>query len=161
MTAALEEESEIDALARALSHDHVGTDAMLEEARVAFEQLERGNLSPEVFRRQIGEPLVALRDHLIEHFANEEELLEPIARERFPDLAGELASLKDAHEAICSLIVRLGSWAEADSMSDDAATIARARALFDELVRQHDQHGPAERAIFDRVIARVRTGERP
>ncbi|MFO0550916.1 MAG: hemerythrin domain-containing protein [Polyangiaceae bacterium] len=158
MSDAVEGESEIDALARALSHDHVGTEAMLEEARAAFEQLEHG-LSPEAFQRLISEPLVALRDHLTEHFANEEELLEPIVGERFPDLAGELASLKDAHESICALVVRLGSWAESDTIPHDAAEIARQRALFDELARQHDQHGPTERAIFDRVIARVRASD--
>jgi iron-sulfur cluster repair protein YtfE (RIC family) len=49
----------------------------------------------------------ALREELLEHFANEEEALFPFVREFLPEHAAAVDRLEAAHDGICGSIVRL------------------------------------------------------
>jgi hypothetical protein len=138
---------------RALQHDHVGTSAMLTEVSSVFDRWARGELESTATRELLSEGLVALRDHVLDHFAAEEEILAPLAPRSSAELRRAIEQLETEHAAICALAVRLGNWAEEPSSEQASSELSSMRESFSELLRLFRLHDPAEQALIESLLA--------
>ena len=145
----------LDELLAALAHDHVGTTALLDESAEVLRAWHANPGSEADTRERLTEPLVALRDHLLDHFAAEEEALAELARFSSVELRRAIEALEHEHARICALAVRLGNWAEGDTASGmgELAEVAR---TFDELARRHAEHEPSEHTLLAALREAVR-----
>ena len=150
---------DVDALLASLAHDHVGTSALLDEAAAAFEAWRAGTLAAPEARERVVEPLIALRDHLLDHFAAEEEALAELARFSSAELRRAIEALEREHAQICAIAVRLGNWAEAGG-APHALGLTEASLAFVELARRHAEHEPSEQAVLAALREALR-GARP
>ncbi len=146
----------LDELLAALAHDHVGTTALLDESAEVLRAWRAKPDSEAATRERLIEPLVALRDHLIDHFAAEEEALAELARFSSVEMRRAIEALEHEHARICALAVRLGDWAERDA-SAGHGTLGAIASTFDELARRHAEHEPSEHAL----LAALREAARP
>ncbi|MFO0672547.1 MAG: hemerythrin domain-containing protein [Polyangiaceae bacterium] len=132
-----------------LEHDHAPVSAVMLEIRDWFAE-------PDADAVSLRDKLVLLRELVIEHFGEEEEIIFPILSEVAPESALDLTSLAAAHDAICGLSVRLGSVAERPD--PDRTTM---RALFERLEVSYGEHAKREQAILrgirDRLTAEALT----
>jgi hypothetical protein len=139
---------------RRLQHDHVGTSAMLEEIERVFRRWNHAELDDRAASAELSESLVALRDHVIDHFASEEEVLSPLAPHSSLELRRAIEALEAEHAAICALAVRLGDWAEC-AEATGPAELRRARENFAELRERFARHDPDEQALIASLLAAV------
>jgi len=145
----------LDELLAALAHDHVGTAALLDESAEVLRSWRANPGSEAATRERLTEPLVALRDHLLDHFAAEEEALAELARFSSVELRRAIEALEQEHARICALAVRLGDWAERDATAGQGALDEVART-FDELARRHAEHEPSEHTLLAALREAVR-----
>lgn len=144
-----------DDLFERLEHDHAPMSAAMREISVWFAREERGAGLPKDHPEHAD--LSALRDKLellkelvIEHFGEEEELVFPILAELLPAAAESLGELARAHDAICGLAVRLG--AVAHRAEPDPVTM---RALFDRLEASYVEHAQREQAALRAIRGKL------
>jgi iron-sulfur cluster repair protein YtfE (RIC family) len=98
--------------------------------------------------------LEALRDELLEHFANEEEGLFPFLRRHVPDQADAVDRLEQAHDVVCGTLARLAHAAA----RDPAAPGEGAPTLIDHFERfeaAYSAHSREEIALFDELGRRL------
>ena len=145
----------LDELLAALAHDHVGTAALLDESAEVLRSWRANPGSEAATRERLTEPLVALRDHLIDHFAAEEEALAELARFSSVELRHAIEALEQEHARICALAVRLGDWAERDAAEGQGA-LDEVAHTFDELARRHAEHEPSEHTLLAALREAVR-----
>ena len=112
-----------------------------------------------------GEALVEhaerLRDEFLDHFGDEEEHLFPALAELLPKASAELDELRQSHDALCGLAVRIagsagGSGAQLDALLErlDVAYREHARREVEVLRSTLEALTPAQReALLTRVTA--------
>ena len=129
-----------------LEHEHAPVSAVLLEIREWFSAGDGDGAA-------LGEKLELLRELVIEHFGEEEEIVFPLLSEVAPDSADGLAALAEAHDAICGLAVRLG--AVAQRPEPDMATM---RALFERLEASYSAHAQREQTTLRSIRAKLSPG---
>lgn len=87
-------------------------------------------------RDKLAVRLEALRDELLEHFANEEEALFPFVRKVSAGKTADVDRLEMAHDAICGGVVRLAHMVEHDVQE---GTLAVAYKRFEITYGEHSR----------------------
>lgn len=93
------------------------------------------------------------RDQLLDHFANEEEVLFPFIRERDAASAPAVDALIEAHDALCASIVRLAH-------AIKHASPATARAAYAKFQTLYAKHSLDEATLLEQLAERLSPAER-
>jgi iron-sulfur cluster repair protein YtfE (RIC family) len=93
-------------------------------------------------RDKLAVRLEALRDELLEHFANEEEALFPFLRKVASGKTADVDRLETGHDAICGAVVRLAHMVENDVQTDALA------AAYKRFELTYGEHSRNEAELF-------------
>jgi len=104
---------------------------------------------PRLRKRLIGR-LDALREQLIQHFANEEEALFPFVRDAWPARGSTVDRLQDSHDLICGSLMRLAHLAQHDdaAFSDRRPTLL---GLYERFEKAYSDHAQEEDALLEEL----------
>jgi hemerythrin len=136
-----------------LNHDH----ASMSDALEALHRARRAGADAE----SLVEHAERLRDEFLDHFGDEEEHLFPALAELVPKASAELDELRQSHDALCGLAVRIagsatahGSGAQLDALLErlDVAYREHARREVEVLRATLEALTPAQR---EALLARV------
>jgi len=130
-----------------LVHDH----AALNRGVVA---LGARLAAPDVTGSDVADELVALREELFHHFAQEEEGLFPFVAEAFPDHADTIDEMARAHDGIC------GALARACHLAADDADKALVVAMFSRFADAYATHAKIEGALLEQLGPRLSATQR-
>jgi hypothetical protein len=103
--------------------------------------------TPEL-RDDLRDLLVALRDDLLVHFADEEEALFPFIRASVPGQTAAVERLEAAHDAICGSLVRMVQVLSGDG---SAASLSALPPLHERFARTYAQHSADEATLLDEL----------
>jgi hypothetical protein len=134
-----------------LNHEH----ASMSDALDALHRARRAGADAEA----LVEHAERLRDEFLDHFGDEEEHLFPALAELVPKSSAELDELRQSHDALCGLAVRIagsagGSGAQLDALLErlDVAYREHARREVEVLRATLEALSPAQR---EALLARV------
>jgi iron-sulfur cluster repair protein YtfE (RIC family) len=135
---------------RQFEHAHASLTRLALEVReiVHAEPGERGASTRA--RRTRRARLEALRDALLEHFANEEEGLFPFVRQHVPALSAGVDALQRSHDVICGALVRLTHLLDQDGRGDEAQRRA-IHALYERFEQAYTAHSHDEARLFEEL----------
>jgi len=124
-------------------HSHVHLGQLTREFAALIDR--NGSAGPET-REKLPALASELRHELLEHFANEEEVLFPFIRQRFPTQCDAVDRLHAAHDIICGTLVRFSFLVERDGeLSSDA------RLAFERFETAYGNHSRDEAELLDQV----------
>ncbi|HXX68928.1 MAG TPA: hemerythrin domain-containing protein [Polyangiaceae bacterium] len=109
-------------------------------------------------RKRLMSRLGALREQLIQHFANEEEALFPFVRETVPARADTVDRLQDSHDLICGSLMRLVHLVEHDrhAFGGRRPTLV---GLYERFENAYAEHAQEEGALFE-ALGRALNGRK-
>jgi len=129
---------------RDFGHSHVHLGELTRELASLLGD-EGGTISTEA-RQKLPAVASELRHELLEHFANEEEVLFPFISEHFPGQRDAVDRLHAAHDVICGTFVRFSFLAErGGELSSDA------RSAFERFEAAYGKHSRDEAELLDQV----------
>lgn len=128
-----------------LDHDH----ASLSEALDALIEARRAGATAET----LGVHAERLRDEFLDHFGDEEEHLFPELAKLLPSTEPELDELRDAHDALCGLAVRIASMSEEPNVDTGGDT--QLDALISRLDAAYRKHARREIDVLRGAFAQL------
>jgi len=130
-----------------LAHDHAALNRAVVAlgARLAERDVTSGDVADE---------LVALREELFHHFAQEEEGLFPFVAEAFPDHADRIDEMARAHDGIC------GALARACHLAADDADKALVIAMFARFEVAYATHAKLEGGLLEELGPKLSLAQR-
>lgn len=116
-----------------LEHDHTQLTRALADLRTRAKVDD-----PRFLDERFLADLRDLAEHLLEHFAREEEALFPFVSEKAPARAAHVAELLASHDRICGVAARLAS------LGPRSPSIELARSLFERFDTEYTAHAMRE-----------------
>ena len=104
-------------------------------------------------RKKVRVLLERLRDDVLHHFADEEEVLFPFVRRALPERAAVVDKLEASHDLICGTVVRLAHLV-------GHSVHRQLGALYARFERAYGEHSRDELALFDELRQRLVANER-
>ncbi|RDV39586.1 hypothetical protein DV096_03185 [Bradymonadaceae bacterium TMQ3] len=143
-------------------HEHVHLRRLFEDLSGTFERIGAEETGQERKRELIesaSEDMEVALDDMLEHFNQEEEIFFVEIEERFPELAGRIASLVKSHE----LMGQRTRWLH-EQLGKPADEISRNLTVIQDVVqsmaRMIEEHTEEETALFDDVLTKIPADER-
>ncbi len=144
---------------RQFEHSHGRLTKLATEIREMI-RAEAGDAQPTAAaRKQLVLRLEALRDELLQHFADEEEGLFPFLRSRAPTKTAVVDRLESAHDTVCGTLVRLAHLAANDrpALGGGRPTL---RDLYERFETAYTVHSREEASLFDELGRTLDQGQR-
>jgi iron-sulfur cluster repair protein YtfE (RIC family) len=151
--------SSADDVVADLEHDHVGLTELVSELRGMVAAVQHGGARPEALAHRFHDLAQELREALLHHFGEEEELLFPFLVEVRPELEAEVRALAAAHDGVCGAALQLSAVA-ARGPEGFARRFVHVAALFERLDHGYGEHARLERAFLRRADGLLAPDER-
>jgi len=136
---------------RDLEHRHEHLTQLVLEAGHLLHSAPSERTTGEAERR-LRACLESLREHLLRHFALEEEGLFPFIRTNLPKKGEHVERLALAHDAICGAVVRLAHAAETNRDADERAALLSLHGRFETAYARHSREEADLLAELARVL---------
>lgn len=140
-----------------IHHEHDHLTRLFEDVSSTFEKLQRGELEgddrTEALQSASDDLRLAL-DEMMQHFAEEEEVLFVEIESQFPDMAPEIARLTETHEVIC----RDTRWLQTLLSQQPRAIeqqVARAIEVLQNLHLEVRDHSAAETKVYSEALGKL------
>jgi hypothetical protein len=136
---------------RQLEHAHGHLNRLVLD--VAESLSGKGPTTPDAWE-DLGARLDALREELLQHFADEEEALFPFVRASVPAMLDAVHRLETAHDMICGSVVRMGH------LASGAPNLASLLVVHDRFQSAYTQHSKEELELFEELGRRLDGAQR-
>ena len=141
-----------------LEHDHLTLTRLVEDLRVAIQDVLRGDREALDVRDELGEFLSVAEEELYEHFDREEQVLFPYITEVNPEAEAAIAKLEHAHDRMCGAMSRMARIVEQDD-EGFASSFDALVALFARFDANFGRHAKEEVALFRSLGSRLEPAE--
>ncbi len=143
-----------------IEHEHSHLTRLFADIDRAFRQVNQdGVQASEDALSTVSEDLEHAMEEMLDHFAEEEQVLFAHIEERFPEMESEIVALVQAHELICDRTRWLQQLLNADR-SKLESEMAKALEIIHQLADEVAKHTEAESRVYTTALSQMSASER-